>query len=414
MKSNSIMKLSEKCCFMNICGVDIVGCPDTGVIIGLDQEGTALVHRLKEGITLQMPDINDNQMFLLHELSSNGFCSNQPVPNKVRRSYFHVTSHCNLHCEGCYSYENNRNSTIDLSLSDIQSILDNLSDAGLSELVISGGEPFIRSDLIDILRYAKDDLHIDSIQCITNGTAPIESYLKASEYIDMLTFSLDSPDRESAVIRPPEVFDTVVSKINILKERGVNTGIVFTIHHKNVAKCDELCAFANKLGVKFRFSVFTVLEFTENKSPLRLTDSDYAKFQKFVENNLSYEVIEDSALDKEIGCILACGAGKTNVSISSDGLIYPCHMFVGMKQFCLGSALKCNILDVVNSNNANPFLELNVDIFEKCKDCHVRYVCGGGCRFRSYAVHNSIYHSDKLCEVYIRNKEQCIMKLLNP
>lgn len=122
MKSNSIMKLSEKCRFMNICGVDIVGCPDTGVIIGLDQEGTTLVRRLKEGITPQMADISDNQMFLLDELSSNGFCSNQPVPNKVRRSYFHVTSHCNLHCEGCYSYENNRNSTKDLCIAQLHPI----------------------------------------------------------------------------------------------------------------------------------------------------------------------------------------------------------------------------------------------------------------------------------------------------
>lgn len=414
MSSNASIKLSEKCRFMKICGVDIVGCPDTGVIIGIDNEGSELINKLKTGLDLETEGINNYQRLLLAALVDNGFCSNNPKTYRVKRSYFHVTSHCNLNCEGCYSFENDRNRRQDLTLSEIKSILDNLVEAGLTDLVISGGEPFVRSDIVDILKYAKEDLRIQSVQCITNGTAPIESYVKASKFLDMLTFSLDSPDRESSEIRPAAVFDTVVDKIKAIKAHRANVSIVFTIHHKNVHRCDELCTFANELGVKFRFSIFTVLEFNSVKSPLRLTDDDYDILQEFIANNMPYEAIGDSPVGAEIGCVLACGAGKTDVSISSDGHIYPCHMFVGMEQFCLGSALTSKITDVVNSISNNPFLTLNVDSFEKCKECHVRYVCGGGCRFRSYAVHNSIYHADKLCNTYIRNKEQCIMKLLNP
>lgn len=413
MISNSIMQLSQDCKLMNICGIEMIGCPNTGVIIGLDKEGSQLVHKLKKGIDCNIEQLSESQKLLLNELISNGFFTDQVEPYKVKRSYFHVTSRCNLNCEGCYSFEEHRNKKNDLTLEQIKAILDNLAEAGLCELVISGGEPFLRPDLYNILEYAKKELKIEKIQCITNGTAPIESYLKASEYLDVLTFSLDSSNRHTSVIRPAEVFDAVTKKLSILKEQKVNVAIVFTIHHQNVDKCEDLCLFANNLGVDFRFSVFTVLEFTKKKSPLSLTESDYAKLYSFVSKQMS-DAISEHSWSGEIACVLACGAGKNNVSISADGHIYPCHMFVGMEQFCIGSALEGKVLELVNSNKSNPFLSLSVDNFQKCKDCHIRYVCGGGCRFRSYALHNSIYATDKLCETYIHNKEQCIQKLLNP
>ncbi len=413
MIENSNYKLSSNCRFMNICGVDIIGNPNTGVVIGLDAEGGDLIQKLKQGIPYSMETLTENQQLLLNALVDNGFFSEQAAHYKVRCSYLHVTSHCNLNCEGCYSYEANRNGVPDLSLPEIKRILDNLSKAGLDELVVSGGEPFFREDLIDILQYAKNDLHIKSIQCISNGTASFERYLNASKYLDMLTFSLDSSDSKTAVIRPQQVFENVVEKMRMLKAAGVNTAIVFTIHHENVARCDELSAFANRLGVQYRFSIFTVQECNGLKSPLTLTDEDYATLREFVERQMLGAVIADTPIGGELGCVLACGAGKANVSISSDGKIYPCHMFVGMSQFCLGSALENDIANVVNDTGINPFLSLCVDTFEKCKDCHIRYVCGGGCRFRAYAVNKSIYQPDKLCDTYIYNKEQTILSLLN-
>ncbi len=411
---NRRIRLSERCCTMNICGVNIIGCPDTGVIIGLNSEGEVLVEQLKEGILFAPENFTDSELALINALEDNGFFMEQAVASELKRVYFHVTSRCTLNCEGCYSYEVQRNQKKDLSLQEIKQILDNLSQAGLVDLVISGGEPFLRTDIIDILAYAKDNLHIASVQCISNGTAPVESYLEAGKYLDVLSFSLDSPDEETAIIRTGDVFNSVVEKIAILRRQGVNVTIVFTIHHRNVDRCMELCDFAKKLGVGFRFSIFTVIEFNAAKSCLALTDEDYVKLENYFKNNLAVKHIDDNLYGDMIGCTLSCGAGKSILSISSDGHIYPCHMFNNLKEFCLGNALSDNIIDIVTCSEKNPFVSLSVDHIERCKTCHARYVCGGGCRFRSYALHGSIYYFDRLCQAYIFNKEECIKQLMNP
>lgn len=410
---NKKIRLSERCCEMNICGVSIIGCSDTGVIIGLNSEGEALIRRLRDGVLFVPEDFSDSELALIKALMENGFCTEQLVTFKLKRAYFHVTSRCTLNCEGCYSYEAQRNQKNDLSLQEIKRILDNLSEAGLADLVISGGEPFLRTDIVDILAYAKVNLHIASVQCISNGTAPIESYLNASKYLDVLSFSLDSPDKETAIIRTGDVFSDVVKKIAVLRTQGVNATVVFTIHHHNVDRCMELCNFARKLGVGFRFSIFTVIEFNEEKSYLALTDDDYIKLENFFRNDLSVKPIEDNMAGDMIGCTLSCGAGKNILSISSDGRIYPCHMFNNIDEFCLGSALSDDIIDVINCDERNPFVSLTVDHIERCRTCHVRYVCGGGCRFRSYALYKSIYYFDRLCKAYISNKEDCIKQLMN-
>lgn len=49
---------------MNICGVNIIGCPGTGIIIGLDSVGEALVQQLEEGILFIPENFSDEQMLL--------------------------------------------------------------------------------------------------------------------------------------------------------------------------------------------------------------------------------------------------------------------------------------------------------------------------------------------------------------
>ena len=399
---------------MNVCGVNIIGCPDTGVIIGLNSEGEELVQKIRDGMLFISEKFNDNQLALVNALLENGFCAEEPTYHGIKRTYLHVTSHCTLNCEGCYSYELQRNQKDDLSLPDIKKILDNLSKAGLVDLVISGGEPFLRMDIVDILKYAKVNLQIASVQCITNGTASVESYLNAIQYLDTLSFSLDSADRETAIIRSGDVFDATVEKINILKEQNVNITIIFTVHHFNIDRCMELCDFGRKLGVNYRFSILTVKEFNTKKSALALTDEDYEKLGKFFESNLTVKPIDNSLFGDTIGCVLTCGAGKNIVSISSDGYIYPCHMFNGVEEFCLGTALDGSIYNKVTDNEKNIFFSLSVDQIEKCQKCHIRYICGGGCRFRSYSLHKNVYYPDKMCQAYIFNKEECIRQLMNP
>jgi len=408
--SEIYVKLAQQCRMMKICEVDIIGNPDTHTIIGLNKEGLSLIEKLKEGKPIESSSLTGNQILLINELSMNGFFTEHEDSLYVKSTYFHVTSHCNLKCPGCYSYETARNAAKDLSLDELRNILDNLINAGLTHLVISGGEPFLRDDLEAFLLYARSKQQIQYIECITNGTLSLDRYRNASQYLDKLTFSLDSAQAEKAMIRPAEEFNSIVSKIIDLQSEDIPVSIVYTIHHGNVANCDELMDFANTIKVQYRFSILTVDTFNVT-SPLMLTAEDYRIFHDFIMSHQSNVSVEDSALGNHVGCIESCGAGKTMVSIASDGSIYPCHMFVGRKAFVMGNALRDDIKETVHNSLSNPFHDLNVDRFDHCKDCHVRYVCGGGCRFRAYVTCGSIKGSDPMCNTYLDNKELSILRL---
>ncbi len=77
-----------------------------------------------------------------------------------------LTSKCNATCDCCYTADNSSN---DLNLIDIKRVIDKLSDAGILTLCFTGGEPFLRKDILDILEYCikKDFWHFS---ILSNGT----------------------------------------------------------------------------------------------------------------------------------------------------------------------------------------------------------------------------------------------------
>ena len=89
--------------------------------------------------------------------------------NHLASAYLHVSNTCNLSCVGCYSADCNRNRAVDPSLDDLCHAIDVLACLGVTRLVISGGEPFLREDLPEIAQHAREQ-GMTSITVLTNGT----------------------------------------------------------------------------------------------------------------------------------------------------------------------------------------------------------------------------------------------------
>jgi len=70
------------------------------------------------------------------------------------RVMFELTYRCNFRCRHCYVPQSYRKYN-ELETKEVFSILDQLKDIGCFYLGFTGGEPFIREDIIEILWYAK-------------------------------------------------------------------------------------------------------------------------------------------------------------------------------------------------------------------------------------------------------------------
>ena len=67
---------------------------------------------------------------------------------------WNVTRRCNLRCVHCYSQSEDRGYNGELSLDEGKSLIDDLAGFGSPVILFSGGEPLIRTDILDLIRYA--------------------------------------------------------------------------------------------------------------------------------------------------------------------------------------------------------------------------------------------------------------------
>ena len=171
-------------------------------------------------------------------------------------AYLHVNDRCILHCIGCYSYVENRNNKKELSYEEICNILKKLKESGVKGIVISGGEPFLRDDMGKICRYIKEELRIEKLCTITNGTLDIDRYASAIDYIDEFNISIDGYNEQVQYIRDKGIMPLVLSNINRIKELTPNINLIVTLHKKNYKDMGKYNELAEGLGVSYSFSIF--------------------------------------------------------------------------------------------------------------------------------------------------------------
>lgn len=113
------------------------------------------------------------------------------LPSRAWETDIYVTRRCNMSCSYCYikSYFDRGYTFIDPKRQQLFNLIDKLVDKTYG-LVILGGEPLIRKDLHEILKYARQQ-GIPSIRVASNGTF-IKNSIEALFYIDKLNISLDS------------------------------------------------------------------------------------------------------------------------------------------------------------------------------------------------------------------------------
>ena len=231
--SSNYIHLNSSVKKFNIDGIDMIGNMHNGAIIGLNRNGLRFIEDRNDGIylhsdILKSNNVEDSELF--EALRNNMFFENN-MYNQLNSAYVHVTHNCNLHCVGYYSFVEKRNSKNNLSFDEICKIFYILKQAGVNKIVISGGEPFLRNDFTDICKYAKENIQLEDLCVITNGTMPLELYKKAIPYIDELCISVDGYSEITGFIRDKGIMPKVIDTINELKS-DVKINLISTLHKK--------------------------------------------------------------------------------------------------------------------------------------------------------------------------------------
>lgn len=165
---------------------------------------------------------------------------------------YYVTARCNLRCEQCnviYANSDRR----ELNTEEAFKVIDNLAELGTSVVLLTGGEPFIRSDLPKLAgRLIENGVH-PRIQ--TNGLATLDRLRECAEYgVRDISISLDSlvPSMQDKLNGGFESsWNTAIETVsNVGKTLGKNTfaafGCVFS--PTNFKEVPSVIRFASEIG----------------------------------------------------------------------------------------------------------------------------------------------------------------------
>jgi radical SAM protein with 4Fe4S-binding SPASM domain len=192
-----------------------------------------------------------------------------------------VTNRCNLSCVHCYInlHPGDRKArTSELSCQELCKLIDQIVDEGCLWVLFTGGEPLIRGDFLDIYAYAKKKGLL--ITLFTNGTLitpRIADYLKEwPPFVVEITIYGRSRETYERVTRKSGSYERCMRGIELLVERGVPIKLKSIIMTLNKHEVWDMKAYAEELGVDFRFdSVLNVrLDGDQSPAKYRLSPED--------------------------------------------------------------------------------------------------------------------------------------------
>lgn len=99
-----------------------------------------------------------------------------------------------------------------------------------------------------------------------------------------------------------------------------------------------------------------------------------------------------------------CGVGRSYLAVDVDGSLYPCHRFVGLPEYRLGNVRG------VEDPPRGLFHESPVAASEECRQCWLKYMCGGGCTYGNVASTGRPFRPDP---AFCRQVRQTMETLLD-
>ncbi|MBR6569302.1 MAG: radical SAM protein [Clostridia bacterium] len=331
---------------------------------------------------------------------------------------FHITGRCNLRCKHCYREEGD---VEPLSTQDVFRVIHQYEEL-LQEfnrendsrrrghINITGGEPFLRKDIRELLVYFGQNRKRFSYGVLSNGSVITDELMDLLKETGaaFVQLSIDGRREVHDALRAPGDYDRTFAMAKRLEEHGIPTYISFTANKENYHDLPQVARQCRKLGITRLWSdrLVPIGHGAELLTIDKSITMDYLRTLKKARGNWLIrklyphtEVRMNRALQFQCGgeCY-QCGAAKTLVTVDEMGRIMPCRR---MPIVC-GNVFDDTLKSVYYQHKV--FLELRyTDPPSECSCCDHYWACRGGAKCQSYAVYGSFTRADPGCTLKMKN-----------
>jgi len=284
-----------------------------------------------------------------------------------RNVFFHILTQCNLSCSHCY-INPKLHGTNQLSFETITIWLTQLYKQN-TNLILLGGEPTLRTDLPDIVKYARK-IGYSSITIDTNGFLFFDFLSRISNQdIDFISFSLDGSTSDiNDHIRGDGTFKQCISGIKNSISKGFNTSLIYTVSNYNINDLKNIPDLLNALKIKRFFIQVIGIRGQMAKQTGSEIQVKYEKWLSIVPNiakqiaDMGITVTYPKVFLEKNEIFSCSGLNADNYFVFPNGRVYRCPL---CEDFPLNS-LKFENNELIETSKINEKDLFNLNISEGC------------------------------------------------
>jgi len=302
---------------------------------------------------------------LLHEVMRRA--SERHVPWQAA---IEVTYRCNLRCRHCYVDDAlKRGERPELTTDEWRGVLDQLAAAGTLHLLITGGEPLMRPDLVEILEVAAERGFY--LALLTNGTLMTAAWIARlrelrPHFVGTSLYGATATTHDM-VTRVRGSFGLTIATIRSLVNAGLTVVVQATLMADNVSEVAAMRSLVEGLGAVFSLGISLVPTKGCGLGPQTMG----ATIESAVEH---LRDVPSVPVEPRPGGPTVCQAGRGICAISPDGGVYPCLLM----PLYLGSLRERSFDDIWRQHPPESLVHLRAltaDDFVDCKGCAYAPFC---------------------------------------
>ncbi|MFZ5905899.1 MAG: radical SAM protein [Nitrospirota bacterium] len=290
-----------------------------------------------------------------------------------------LTHTCNLRCIHCYLGRQSPARQLrsqEMSTEKMLSVVDEITDAGCFEVVLTGGEPLIRKDFTEIYRHIK--LSGILVTVFSNGTLITDHIVDLFGELPPHTIEISlygaTAETYEKITGVKGSYKKCLSGIEKLVGRNLPVRLKTILMTLNAHEFTDIEKIAERFGVKFRFDPAIFPAFNGDRDPIRLrVPPEEAIAREFASEKVLHEWLDYYEKHRDsppLETLYACAAGVTNFHIDPCGNLQPCVMVTEPRYDLNSGAFLAGWQTVISG-----IAELRPPAAFPCRHCSLRALC---------------------------------------
>ncbi len=298
-----------------------------------------------------------------------------------------LTTYCNLNCRFCFSKAGKPRET-ELATVEIKRVVRQLADEEVMSFFLTGGEPMMHPDFIEIVRYISE-LGLDCF-VLTNGTQLNEQVLRQIPKNVYFVMSFDGINSHSKSHGGLD-FTSVKGKFALLKKSGFPFSAQYVLHRENIADLEGTYRWCGNNEIDFAAIDLYPTGRAMANPEIFLTEDNLDSMLRLARAKFEYEQVQSTWVDNRTDVpnpfyfsfiarleeiFERSFSGTFFASIASDGIVFPDNFHAGERMFPAGNIQEQDFAEIWENGFTEVRELCNWDNFACCRSCPLsKYYC---------------------------------------